>query len=92
MSTSFNLMKSLNENQYLENKVKAIGKFDAYNDTKLTDNINILYNMFDRKSVKLEGLNDAGTIPVMKAKSDAALLELMIKQPAFAQMISLPED
>lgn len=79
-------------NQYLENKVKAIGKFDAYNDTKLTDNINILYNMFDRKSVKLEGLNDAGTIPVMKAKSDAALLDLMIKQPAFAQMISLPED
>ncbi len=79
-------------NKYLENKLGAIKKYDKANETKLFDNVNILYNLFDRKSERVQGAKDAGTIPPLKGKNDAALFDLMIKQPPFVNMIKLPQD
>ncbi len=83
---------TVESNKYLENKINAIKKYDKANETKLIDNVSILYNSFDRKSVKIEGAEDAGTIPVLKGKNDAMLLDLMSKQTAFVNMIKLPQD
>ena len=81
-------------NNQLKKKVDAIRKFDEANHTHKINHVNILYNKFDRKctELNLEKVKVAGVIPVIKEKTDTRMLDAMVKQPVFKEIIDKPED
>ena len=80
-------------NSYLQKKIDAVGDYDKANGTQTIKNVNILYNRFDKKGTQLKIDNVAvlGTIPVIKERTEAKLLDSMLKQEVLKNVIKRPE-
>lgn len=82
-------------NNHLKNKVDAIRKFDEFHKTETVEKVNILYNRFVNRNctaLSLENVTVSGIIPVIKERTEARLLEAMVKQQVLAQIIDTPEE
>lgn len=81
-------------NNLLRKKVDAIRKFDEANHTGKINNVNILYNKFDRKGTELslDKVKVVGIIPVIRERSDTKMLDAMAKQIVFKEIVARPED
>lgn len=79
-------------NSYLQRKIDAVGSYDKANGTQAVNNVNILYNRYDRKSTQLniENVTVLGTIQVLKG-TEAKVLEAMLKQDVLKNIIKFPE-